>query len=88
MFAELFRGNLVRRDAAANSGALGFLRMNSGQEGGAPARMVAGTIAERAAIYLRQSAQDDHLVAERLQRLHRRRELEPGTLRWRESTDP
>src|SRR5262245_47748674 len=50
--------------------------MDAGQEGRAGSRVVARAVAERAPLNLRQPAEDQQAFAERLQRLHRRRELE------------
>ena len=52
--------------------------MDTGQEGRAGPRVVARAVAERAPLDLRQPAEDQQAFAERLQRLHHRRELEVG----------
>ena len=55
--------------------------MDAGQPRGALARMVARAIAQRAALHLRQAGEHGEVLAERLQRLHRGRELEARAFR-------
>src|SRR5215813_12980477 len=52
--------------------------MDAGQECRAGSHVIASAVAERAPLDLRQPAEDHQVFAERLQRLHRRCELEVG----------
>ena len=67
MLAELLRGDLVRRDTCADSGTFGLYRALPGQEGRTGAGVVAGTVAARAPVDVRQAAQDCDVVPQRLQ---------------------
>src|SRR5206468_8199456 len=69
------RGNLVDRDAVLDVGARRFLRMAAGEEGCRRARVVAGAVAEREAIVLREAGQDRNLILNGGQRLQDRRHL-------------
>ena len=50
--------------------------MHAGEKRRRRTRVIAGAVAERAAVHLRQTAERVQLIAERLQHLHRRAELE------------
>ena len=78
LLAEFPCGDLVGRDTELEVGAAGLVRMHAGQPRGGRARVVAGAVAKRASRDLRQAAQHDDVLAERLERLHRRAELEVG----------
>ena len=74
--ADLLRGDLIDRDAVLDVGAGGLARMDAGQERRAGARVVAGAVAERVAVLVREAGQHQHVLAERLERLQDARELE------------
>ena len=86
--AQLPRRDLIGRNAGVDVGAFGLLRMHAGQPRGARARVVAAAVAERAAVDLRQVAEHQHLVAERLKRLHRGVELEARAFGRRAASPP
>ncbi len=76
VFAEFLRRDLIGGDAEVEIGAAGLVRVDAGEERRRRARVVARAVAERPARHLRQPAEHVELLPERLERLHRRAELE------------
>ena len=73
---EFLRGNLIGRHAQLEVVAAFLVGMNARQESRRRARMIAGTVTQRAPGHLRQSAEDVAVLTERFERLHRRGEFE------------
>ena len=69
---EMLRRNLVDRDAVLDVGAGGFAGMHAGEIGGGRARVVAGTVAERIAVLVREAREHDRVLAEPFERLQTR----------------
>ena len=76
VFAQLPGCDLIGGDTQAEIGAAGLERVDTGQEGRGRARVIARTVAERPTVHLRQPAEHVDVLTERLERLHRRAELE------------
>ena len=66
--ADLCGGHLVDRDPGADVGAVGLERVGPGQEAGQRSCVVAPLVAHRRSVLLRQSAQHQQVLAERLER--------------------
>ena len=81
--ADVLRDDLVGRDAVLDVGAGRLLRVHAGEVRRGGARVVAGAVAERHAVLLRQAGEHEHVVLVRGQRLEHRRQLEAraGALR-------
>ena len=67
----------------AEIGAARLVRVDAGEERGRRARVIARSIAQRAAVGLREPAEDDHVFAIGLERFQRGAELEIGAHRLR-----
>ncbi len=78
VLAELPGRDLIGRDTELEVGAAGLVWVHARQPRGGRARVVAGAVTKGASRDLRQAAQHDDVLAERLERLHRRAELEVG----------
>ena len=76
VLAELLGRDLIGGNPQPEIGAAGLVRMHAGQERRGRARVVARAVAERPPGDLRQPAEHVDVLAERLERLHRRAELE------------
>ena len=76
VFAERFRRNLIGRDAKLEVRAAGLVRMHAGQERRRRPRVIARPVAKRASVRLREPAEHHDVLPIRLERLHRRAELE------------
>ena len=83
VLADVLGRDLVDRDAVLDVGAGGLARMHAGQVGRGGTGMVAGTVAERGAVPMPEAREDQRVLAERLERLHHPRVLEPGAGRRR-----
>ena len=76
VLSELLGRDLIGGDPEVEIGAAGLVRMDAGEERRGRARVVARAVAERPPVYLRQPAEHVDVLAERLERLHGRTELE------------
>ena len=84
---EMLRRDLIDRNAVLDVGAGGLARVHAREIRGARTRVVAGSVAERVAVPVREAGQHDGVLAERLERLHDPRELEPEALPLRRPVD-
>ena len=67
--ADFFSGNLVHRNAGLDIRALGLARLTAGEEGGGGPGVVAGPVAVRTGLVVRQTADDLEILLERFHRL-------------------
>ncbi len=81
--AERAGGDLIGRNPQAKIGAAGLVRMHAREECRGRTRVVARAVAQRTPGDLREPAEHVQMLAERLERLHRRTELEVRADRFR-----
>ena len=80
LVAERLRDQLIDRDAGLDLGGVGALRRDVGEEARRGAGMHAGAGGGRRRRVVGEPREHGDAIAERLERLHRRREREAGTL--------
>ncbi len=83
VLADVLGRDLVDRDAVLDVGTGGLARVHASQVGRGGTGMVARTVTKRGAIPMPEARKDQGVLAERLERLHHPRVLEPGAGRRR-----